>query len=73
MTNRFCYICYDSTEGEMICDICDQFYCHECSYSFTLFYQHEGSRCHYCSDQSRKSKLTKDKLRNNKIDYLTTL
>ncbi len=64
---KICYICYSQTEPEFICDKCEQFYCEDCSYTFTIHYQYEGSQCYWCSDQCRKKPLN---LRNSKIDYI---
>lgn len=64
-----CHICY-SLDVEFICDRCDEYYCEDCSYSFTQHYQYHGSRCHFCSDQRRKIDLTKEKIRENKIKLI---
>lgn len=66
--NNYCYICYSTQiEPEYVCDRCEKHYCWDCSYTFTIHYQYEGSLCHYCSDQRRRIPLTKDMKRNNKI------
>lgn len=62
---KFCYICYSKTDDDYICDRCDEHYCYDCSYTFSLHYQHQGSRCYYCADQSRRDQLTKEDKRNN--------
>jgi len=63
----FCYICFGQTEEDFVCDRCDEHYCEKCSYTYTLHYQHEGARCYRCSDQNRRTKLTKEEIRDNKI------
>ena len=67
-----CHICYttDVEPDIMVCDICDEIYCEDCSYTFGLHYQHQGARCHWCSDQKRLKPLTKEKLRDNKLKLL---
>lgn len=65
-----CYICYDTTEEDFLCDTCDQYYCEDCSYVFSLHYQFQGARCHMCADQ-RVVKKTIEQIRINKINYLT--
>lgn len=67
-----CHICYttDVDPDIMVCDTCDEIYCEDCSYTFSLHYQHQGARCHWCSDQSRLKPLTKEKLRDNKLKLL---
>lgn len=67
-----CYICSsifpnDAVEEEMVCDRCGNYYCENCSYTFSLHYQHQGSRCYLCSDQPRRNILTKKQMRDNKI------
>ncbi len=64
-----CHICY-STDVEpdiMVCDICDEIYCEDCSYTFSLHYQHQGARCFSCADQGRLKPLTKEMIRENKL------
>jgi hypothetical protein len=66
-----CHICYSSrVDDDFICDVCDNYYCEDCSYTFTLHYQHQGPRCHFCSDQNRLKLLTKEMIRDNKIKLL---
>jgi len=66
-----CYICYSTNVDEdFICDTCDQYYCEDCSYTFTLHYQHEGPRCFLCADQGRRKPLTKDMIRDNKLKMI---
>jgi hypothetical protein len=65
---KFCYICFsDKTDDDFICDTCEQNYCEDCSYTFSLHYQHQGSRCHYCADQPRRNTLTIQLKRDNKL------
>lgn len=66
----YCWICFSLAEDECVCDMCEQHYCDDCSYLFTLHYQHQGARCHICSDQTRIKKLTKDYIRENKIKMI---
>ena len=65
-----CYICFQQTEEDLLCDICDEYYCDDCSYTFSIHYQHQGVRCYSCADQSRRKKLTKEDIRNNKLKLL---
>lgn len=65
-----CHICYVMTDELYTCDKCDNLYCYDCSYTFTIHYQYEGSLCHWCSDQGRRKKLTREELRNNKIELI---
>ena len=65
-----CYICYKTTEDYMICDRCENHYCEDCSYTFSLHFQYEGGMCYNCSDQNRRKKLTKDIIRDNKLKSL---
>ena len=69
MITPHCYICYTMVLGTdiMVCDTCDEIYCEDCSYTFSLHYQHQGSRCHSCADQRRRKILTKEVIRDNKI------
>ena len=66
----YCYICHDITEEDFICDICDNYYCEECSYTYGLYYQFQGSRCYKCADQDRRNKITKNDIRNRKLDKI---
>jgi hypothetical protein len=69
-----CYICYsDNLDDEFICDKCEQHYCEECSYTYSIHYQYEGSLCYWCSDQNRRKKLTKEIIRNNKMKIILNL
>ena len=68
MIETHCQICYTSIETDiMACDICDKIYCEDCSYTFTIYYQHEGSRCFLCSGQKRLKSLSKENIRDNKL------
>lgn len=73
MEKKHCYICYKQVDGEFICEICDELYCDECSYTFSLHYQFQGSMCYNCSDQKRINKLTKQELINNKLNIILDL
>jgi len=53
--------------NELICDRCEEIYCEDCSYTFSLHYQHQGSRCYHCADQSRRTKLDKRDITLNKV------
>lgn len=68
--NRICHICFVETEDDYLCDTCDEYYCDDCSYTFTLYYQFQGSRCHFCSDQKRLKPISKGDILNNKINYI---
>ena len=68
---KHCHICYSPVvEEDMVCDRCEEIYCHDCSYTFLLHYQYEGSLCFWCSDQDRRKPLTKNDIRENKIRLL---
>jgi hypothetical protein len=68
MNKLHCHICFSSNiDQNMVCDICEQYYCEECSYTFTIHYQHQGARCFQCSDQQRIKPLSKENIRNNKL------
>lgn len=67
---EYCYICFDQTEEEMVCDTCEEHYCEDCSYIFSLHYQFQGSRCYMCADQSREYPLDKAKIRERKINLM---
>jgi hypothetical protein len=69
LQEKYCYICY-STDECYICDRCEEHYCYECAYTFTIHYQYEGNLCYHCSDQRRKTPLTKELKRELKIKYL---
>jgi hypothetical protein len=60
-----CYICYSMLiDDSFTCDTCDQYYCEDCSYHFTLHYQFQGARCYMCADQYRLTPLKEDKIKN---------
>lgn len=65
-----CYICYQKTDEDFLCDRCEQYYCEDCSYIFTIHYQHQGSRCYSCADQSRLKPLLESNIRDNKINLI---
>lgn len=70
---KYCWLCYTfplDPEPELICDRCDQWYCEECSYTFSLHYQHQGCRCYWCADQSRLNALTKIEKRERKLKLI---
>lgn len=65
-----CHICFQLTDEDFLCDTCDEYYCEDCSYTFSLHYQHQGARCHWCSDQSRRKPIRKEEIRNNKLKLI---
>ena len=66
-----CNICYSlRVDTWMVCDICEEYYCEDCSYTFGIHYQFQGSRCYQCADQYRRTSLTKEEKRNNKLIIL---
>lgn len=69
---KHCHICYSiNVDDDFICDKCDNYYCENCSYTYTIHFQYEGALCYFCSDQERKRKRPlKEDIRNNKIDLL---
>jgi hypothetical protein len=72
MCEKICHICLSDDihiddETLLICDTCDEYYCHDCSYTYTLHYQHEGMRCFWCSNQRRLKPLDKRDFRLNYI------
>ena len=64
-----CYICYTTNVEPdiMVCDTCDEVYCEDCSYTFSLHYQHQGARCYQCADQRRRTPLDKRDIVLNKV------
>jgi len=75
MCKLYCYICYsiDEVDEEIICDNCENHYCYDCSYTYSMHYQYEGCLCYWCSDQHRRKKLTKEIIRNNKLKIILNL
>jgi hypothetical protein len=72
MGEKVCYIClsediFIDDDEPLICDMCDEYFCYDCSYTFSLHYQHQGSRCYQCADQRRRKPLNR---RDYKIDYI---
>lgn len=81
MMNNLCYICLSEDiwiddDGLLVCDTCGEYYCYEelkrifapdCSYTYTIHYQHEGSRCYHCANQPRRKPLNR---RDFKINYI---
>lgn len=68
MKINYCYICSTlNVEDFMICDMCNNHYCEECSYTFSLHYQYQGSRCFECADQNRRDPLS---IRERKINMI---
>lgn len=68
MGKPHCHICYSfRIDTDFICDTCDNFYCEDCSYTFSLHYQFQGSRCYQCADQYRREPLNK---RDVKINFI---
>ena len=71
MDEQICHICYSKDiicdDEPMICDRCDEYYCYDCSYAFTLHFEYYGSMCYHCSNQNRKVPLNR---REAKINYL---
>lgn len=67
---KHCYLCYSTrTDDDFICDTCDEYYCEDCSYTFGIYYQFQGSRCYMCADQDRRTKrLTREEIRDNKLE-----
>lgn len=67
---KHCHICYTTEDELFTCDECDELYCLDCSYIYTIHFQYEGSLCYYCSDQKRLTKLTKSDIRENKLKLI---
>lgn len=65
-----CHICFGITDEDFLCDRCEEYYCEKCSYTFSLHYQHQGARCYHCADQDRRTKLTKEEIRDNKLKLI---
>lgn len=68
----YCGCCYsmESIDPETdICDTCEDYYCEECSYTFSIHYQFQGARCYMCADQRRRNPLSKAEKRDNKLKY----
>lgn len=71
MSKIHCYICYSTrVEADWICDRCEEIYCEECSYIFSLHYQHQGNRCHQCAGQYRNNHISKAEIRDNKLKLI---
>ena len=67
----YCSICYVmNVDEDFICDTCEGYYCDECSYTFSLHYQFQGSRCYLCADQRRRKHLSLLEKRENKFNLL---
>lgn len=69
---QICHICLSDDvkvddDQPLICDRCGEIYCYDCSYTFTLHYDYQGSLCYRCSGQQRKTPLNR---RDYKISYL---
>lgn len=72
MIEKICHICFSDDifyeENEpLICDRCEEYYCYDCSYTYSIHYQHEGMRCYQCADQRRRKPINK---RDFKINYI---
>ena len=65
-----CHICYTIEDELFICDKCDELYCLDCSYTYTIHFQYEGCMCHWCSDQKRLKELSKSDIRENKLKLI---
>jgi hypothetical protein len=64
-----CHICY-SIDETYTCESCDELYCLDCSYTYTIHYQYEGNLCYRCSEQKRIKPLSKEIIRDNKIEII---
>jgi len=72
MKEKVCHIClsvdvFIDSENILTCDTCDEYYCYDCSYTYTVHYQYEGMKCYWCSEQKRLKPLDK---RDSKLNYL---
>jgi hypothetical protein len=65
-----CHICYSNEEELFICDKCEELYCLDCSYTFSIHFQYEGSLCYWCSEQKRLKTLSKSDIRENKLKLI---
>ena len=71
MSDIWCGLCYSlDVDEDFICDTCDEYYCEDCSYSYTIHYQHQGCRCHECADQDRRESLSQNEKRDRKLKWL---
>jgi hypothetical protein len=57
---KVCHIClsddiFISENEPLICDRCEQYYCYDCSYTYTIHYQYEGLQCYHSSRSSKKN------------------
>lgn len=70
-----CELCYTTDpcklDESFICDTCELHYCEDCSYTFTIHYQFQGGRCYLCADQYRRTRITKNEIRENKLKLIT--
>ncbi len=74
MSNLHCNICYSmNTDEYMVCESCEDQYCEDCSYTFSIHYQFQGAKCYSCADQRRRTPLSKELIRNNKITIINNL
>ena len=66
-----CYICYSrNVDEECVCEKCEEHYCGDCSCTYNIHTQCDSNLCYECSDQRRRKSLTKDMIRENKINLL---
>ena len=66
-----CHICYTTNVDEdYVCDRCEEHYCWDCSCTYNIHNQCDSNLCYDCSDQSRRKPLTKDMIRENKINLI---
>ena len=67
----FCYICYSTNvEEDHICDRCEEHYCYDCSCTYDIHTQYDSNLCYHCACHYRRKSLTRDMIRENKINIL---
>ncbi len=66
-----CYICYSTNvEEECVCENCEEHYCWDCSCTYSIHTQCDSNLCYQCADHNRRKSLTRDMIRENKINLL---
>lgn len=67
----YCYICYSTNvEEECVCENCEEYYCWDCSCTYNIHTQCDSNLCYQCANHYRRKSLTKDMIRENKINLL---
>ena len=71
MSKIHCYICYTTNvDEEYVCDKCEEHYCEDCSCTYDIHTQCDSNLCYECSDQHRRKFLTRETIRENKLNLI---